>query len=82
MELVALLQRQEFCFVELFQTITDGLKDFWLLLPPVVGPEPAEHGYRWLIVKSCLASNRCNWSKMLFVDELDNIQGQYERTRL
>lgn len=43
MELVALLQRQEFSFVEFFQSITDSLKDFWLLLPPVIGSKPAEH---------------------------------------
>lgn len=43
MELVVLLQRQEFGFVELLKSITDSLKDFRLLPPPVVGPKPAEH---------------------------------------
>lgn len=42
-ELVALLQRQQFGFVQLLEPITDRLKDFWLLLPPVIGPKPAEH---------------------------------------
>lgn len=42
-ELVALLQWQQFGFVQLLEPIADSLKDFWLLLPPVVGPEPAEH---------------------------------------
>lgn len=44
-ELVALLQRQQFGFVQLLEPVADRLKDFWLLLPPVVGPKPAEHRY-------------------------------------
>ncbi|TNN43164.1 hypothetical protein EYF80_046649 [Liparis tanakae] len=36
--------RQEFGFVELLESFADGLEDFRILLPPVVGPQPAEHG--------------------------------------
>lgn len=42
-KLVAFLQRQQFGFVQLLEPIADRLKDFWFLLPPVVGPKPAEH---------------------------------------
>lgn len=42
-ELVALLERQQFGLVQLLEPIADRLKDFWILLPSVVGPQPAEH---------------------------------------
>lgn len=51
MELVALLQRQEFGFVELLKSITDSLKDFGLLAPPVIGSKPAEHVVGCLLFK-------------------------------
>lgn len=70
-ELVALLQRQEFGFVQLLQSVTDGLEDFWLLLPPVVCAQPAEHGCWRLVVAVVVvvrlgrASRRCGWMERL-----------------
>ena len=53
-EFVVFLQWQQFGFVELLEAIADCLKDLRILLPPVIGTQPAEHDAirQWTILYS------------------------------